>query len=286
MSRVLIPRGPCCSAKVVSSSDFENYFSDIINDYVVTGICISAQCPNILAVNISAGRGRQCGLYIENTAVCTITCLAVCDETFIFAQLNRDGMCRPCNWTFVTNLTGTPPCESQILGSAITNATTVTSVCNLARELEPLSTGSPTGTINMFGGTTSTIPTGWLHANGACRSKTTCARLFAVIGSAFGCCGCCFTLPDMRASFARGAAACCNPGTTGGADTVTLTSAQSGIVSHSHSVHDTGVCGPGGPGGFDFPSGTTTTGGTANVGAMCSHTNLPVFLEFIYIIKN
>jgi len=289
MTRILIPRGPCCSAKVVSSQDFEKYWTDVINDHIVTGICLSAQCPNILAVNISAGRGRQCGLYVENSAVCTLMCLAVCDTTFVFLQLNRDAMCRPCNFTFVTNLTGCAPSESQSIGSATTDCATVTSVNNTLRELEPLTAGSPTGTLLMFGGTTSTVPTGWLHANGASRSKTTCARLFAVIGGAFGCCGCNFCLPDLRATFARGAAACCNPGTTGGSDNVTLTANQSGLVAHAHLTGGHPCPTSSGPCcifGNAASGACVCVGTTGPIGAMCSHENRPAFVEVIYIIKN
>ncbi len=146
MTRILIPRGPCCSSKLVASTDFENYFSDILNCHITTGLCISAQCPNILAVNLSTGHGRQCGLWFENTTIETVTCLAMCDTTFVYVQLNRDGSCRPCNWTLVTNLTGCAPAESQVLGTATTNATTVTSVCNILRETRPIPISAPTGT--------------------------------------------------------------------------------------------------------------------------------------------
>jgi len=130
MTRVLIPRGPCCSAKKVESTDFEKYWTDIIDDYIVTGYTLAAQCPNILAVDISSGRGRQKGLYVENTATCSVMCLTACDTTFIYLQLNRDAMCRPCNYTFATNLTGCAPACSQVLGSATTDCATVTSVDN------------------------------------------------------------------------------------------------------------------------------------------------------------
>jgi len=288
MTRVLIPRGPCCSAKTVSSTDFESYFSDIINDYIVTGFCLAAQCPNILAANIATGKGRQCGLYVENTITCSVTCLAACMTTFVYIQLNRDAMCRPCNFTFATNTTGCAPCEAQVIGSATTNCSTVTSVDNTLKQLEAITDGSPTGSITMFGGTLTTIPTGWLLADGSTRSTTTCARLFDVIGFQFGGMCCCFCLPDLQAKFSRGAPACCQPGGTGGVDAVTLTGNQSGVQTHVHGgVHDALSCGTTIGGACHIASATSNTGGviSAPISAICSHTNIPAFVAMLYIIK-
>ncbi len=128
MTRVLIPRGPCCASKKVESTDFEKYFDDLICCHVTAGLTLAAGTG--LAVDVSCGTGRLKGLYIENTATCTIMCLAACDTTFVFSQLNRDGMCRPCNWTLATNLTGCVPTDAQVLGSATTDCMCVTSVDN------------------------------------------------------------------------------------------------------------------------------------------------------------
>ena len=285
MSRILIPRGPCCSSKIVASTDFESYFKDIINDYIVTGFTIAAQCPNILAVDICTGRGRQCGLYVENSATCTLTCLAACDETFMYITLNRDVMCRPCNFTFTTNLTGCIPTDSQNIGSATTDCMTVTSVCNARKNFNVGNTLSPVGSITMFGGTIATVPSGWLLANGALRSKSTCAPLFNVIGAQFGCCGCCFNLPDLRATFARGAPCGVEPGTTGGTDCVTLTGPESGIQAHSHTVVNFMQFAQAGSNAFEG-SCCTVTGTTGPTNATCAHTNVPAFLGLLYIIKN
>jgi len=52
----------------------------------------------------------------------------------------------------------------------------------------------------------STVPAGWLKANGAAVSRATYAALFAAIGTTFGVGdgGTTFTLPDLRGEFIRG----------------------------------------------------------------------------------
>lgn len=63
----------------------------------------------------------------------------------------------------------------------------------------------PTGTILTFGG--SVAPDGWLLCNGTNVSRTTYARLFAVLSTTYGAGdgSTTFTLPDMRGVYPRGA---------------------------------------------------------------------------------
>ena len=76
MTRILIPRSDNTSAKTIEASDWEKYFtSDFLLDYKKSGLCVTAQCPNILAVNISCGKARVNGIYVENTTTCSVTCL-------------------------------------------------------------------------------------------------------------------------------------------------------------------------------------------------------------------
>ena len=134
MTRILIPRSDNTSAKTIEASDFEKYFStDIIADYFITGFCVSAQCPNVLAVDIAAGAGRLNGLYVCNSTSCSITCLTVCDVNYIWATICRDPSCEPEAWSITKTLTACVPTDSMLIGTATTNATTVTAVCNLLR---------------------------------------------------------------------------------------------------------------------------------------------------------
>ena len=90
---------------------------------------------------------------------------------------------------------------------------------------------NPIGDIHMFAA--SNAPSGWLPCNGVAVSRTTYSNLFAVIGTTYGGNGSTnFNLPDLRQRFAFGTTN--NLGVTGGAQTVTLTTAQ--MPAHSHYI--------------------------------------------------
>ncbi len=133
MTRTLIPRA--CGAKIVETTDFEKFWScDIVNDYVKSGFTVAAQCPNILAVDVSTGIARVKGLYVENTTAAeNITCLAACMTNFLYIRVDRTA-CKPSGWTFTTNTTGCVPTDSMLMSTATTNCATVTAVCNDIRQ--------------------------------------------------------------------------------------------------------------------------------------------------------
>lgn len=79
----------------------------------------------------------------------------------------------------------------------------------------------PLGAIISYGGTSA--PTGWHLCNGTAHGS---AALQAVIGSA--------NAPDLRNRFVVGAGSTYADKATGGAATVTLTAAQSGVPAHTH----------------------------------------------------
>jgi microcystin-dependent protein len=81
----------------------------------------------------------------------------------------------------------------------------------------------PLGAIIAYGG--SVAPTGWHLCNGSAHGS---AALQTLIGSA--------TTPDLSGRFIVGAGTGYNPKQTGGAATVTLSAAQSGLVGHSHAA--------------------------------------------------
>ena len=146
----------------------------------------------------------------------------------------------------------------------------------------------PSGVILMWSGLLSAIPSGWVLCDGTGGT------------------------PNLIAKFIRGVATdATNPGTTGGADTVTLSGAQSGLVSHSHSSsvsdpghsHNTQGKHSTGPTAlrFDFTNTGNTTGPTTDsastgisvsvnsVGASdasSSHENMPAYYELAYIQKS
>ena len=124
----------------------------------------------------------------------------------------------------------------------------------------------PVGTINMYAGATTDVPTGWLLCNGAAVSRTTYAQLFAVLDTEYGVGdgSATFNVPDFVTTnkFPRAATNDAGRGTTGGSSTVTLTGAESGTSIHGHSTTDPGHThsypggnGPAMGGAGDTPSG-------------------------------
>lgn len=114
---------------------------------------------------------------------------------------------------------------------------------------------TPSGVINMWA--TATAPTGWLLCDGSAISRTTYAGLFAVLGTTYGAGNgsTTFNIPDLRTRVPVGKDATgtfATLGATGGAETVTLTSAE--MPSHTHvqyshnhtqNAHNHGITDPG-----------------------------------------
>lgn len=103
-------------------------------------------------------------------------------------------------------------------------------------------TPPPAGTIISFAA--STVPNGWLACDGSSVATATYPTLFSVVGYTYGGSGASFTLPDLRDRVPIGAGTgtaltARSLGATGGAATVTLTSGESGLASHSHTVTET-----------------------------------------------
>lgn len=69
---------------------------------------------------------------------------------------------------------------------------------------ENAATAAPAGEVTFFAG--STVPAGWLEADGSDVSRTTYARLFSAIGTTYGTGNgsSTFGLPDLRGEFVRG----------------------------------------------------------------------------------
>lgn len=88
---------------------------------------------------------------------------------------------------------------------------------------------SITGVVQLFAG--STAPPGWLICNGQAVSRTTYAALYAVIGTTYGAGdgSTTFNVPNLVNKTVRGSNSL---GKTGGADTVTLSTAN--LPAHNH----------------------------------------------------
>ena len=180
---------------------------------------------------------------------------------------------------------------------------------NKGTEGSPIWEGAdvPVGTINMYAGATTDVPSGWLLCDGSAVSRTTYAQLFAVLDTEYGVGdgASTFNLPNFVTDnkFPRAATNDAGRGTTGGASDVTLTSAQSGLPAHNHSITDpqhrhsltpgSGSAGgtnvqTGPTGGSLDPTGYASTGISINnntaVDASSAHENKPPFIDVHFII--
>jgi microcystin-dependent protein len=162
--------------------------------------------------------------------------------------------------------------------------------------------GAETGAIEPYGGDYDAIPSGWLICDGLAVSRTTYADLFAVVGTSFGVGdgSTTFNVPDLRDKFPKGAPNATDPGTTGGSNTVTLSTSE--LPVHSHSVnnpsHSHSYTRPSNASNYgqynnskaNTSSGSTTGGATqattvGNAGSGGAHENKPSFQEVVWMIK-
>jgi microcystin-dependent protein len=140
----------------------------------------------------------------------------------------------------------------------------------------------PVGVINPYAG--STAPTGWLLCSNQPVSRETYSALFAVIGTTYGSGdgSTTFNVPDLRGRTVAGLdnmggtdagrlSTANTLGTSTGVETVTLTSAQSGVPAHGHAntaSFSGSFSGSAGTTGNDSPDHThNTTWDGAGVGA-------------------
>lgn len=167
------------------------------------------------------------------------------------------------------------------------------------------SSGVPSGSITGYGGTSA--PSGWLLCDGSAISRTTYASLFSAIGTTFGVGdgSSTFNIPDARGRVIAGqddmggSAASrlttagsgvdgATLGAAGGAQNVTLSAAESGLPSHSHTVAyvtgaDTGASGL--TYGGTATATSMSTGAAGGSAASSAHTNVQPTLVANYIIK-
>jgi microcystin-dependent protein len=167
----------------------------------------------------------------------------------------------------------------------------------------------PSGSVMAYAG--SAAPSGWLLAFGQAVSRTTYADLFTAIGTTYGTGdgSTTFNLPDLRGRAVRGVdnmgGTAANRvtsggsgitgttlGASGGAETVTLTTAQ--MPAHNHAFNNLtfryGTTGTGGSFGTVVDGGGSSRTGTANdsignTGTGGAHNNTGPTIMLNYIIK-
>lgn len=192
---------------------------------------------------------------------------------------------------------------NMIVNKAITNAkiadNTITNVKLADATIQLSKIGftnyCPTGCIIQYAGTTA--PSGWLLCNGSAISRTTYSDLYDVIGIIYGSGdgSTTFNLPNLQRKFPIGSSSLYAVGTTGGAETKTLTVDE--IPSHSHNVvYNSGLLvqktGGGTPGSIDSTSNEIDNINTIsnsisieNTGGGQEFSIMPPYLTLNYIIK-
>jgi microcystin-dependent protein len=118
----------------------------------------------------------------------------------------------------------------------------------------------PSGTIFMWSGLIANIPSGYVICDG---NNST---------------------PNLLAKFPRQVpTAATNPGSTGGADSVTLTTAQ--LPSHTHSYSTRSSSTNINPSGSEPLCSGLTSSSFDNAGSGNSHENRPAYYELAYVMK-
>lgn len=131
------------------------------------------------------------------------------------------------------------------------------------------------------------VPDGYLVANGQAVSRTTYANLFAVYGTTFGTGdgSTTFNLPNLQRKFLLGSDSSIGPGQTGGEENVTLTVAT--MPAHSHNVP---LDGGGNDGSAKVwtaanDNGVTLNQTTDSTGGGQAHNNMPPYMAGLWLIK-
>lgn len=166
-------------------------------------------------------------------------------------------------------------------GVVIEGGLVIRDLC-IAKEFRGDGLGGGPGTILMWGGPQDELPKLYLLCNGSSVNKNTYPKLFKAIGYTHGGSGDNFNLPDLRDRFIVGAAGAYPPASTGGSNTVTLSTDEmpshnhplatanaphnhpwSGSSGNANAPHNHGGNASGG-GNHSHPSGGTRGGGNHN----------------------
>ena len=190
--------------------------------------------------------------------------------------------------TGTTVVTGTLSCGNSTVTGAATASGALSGTALTMGAAASTATCLPAGTITWFAG--STLPAGYLECNGGTISRTTYAALFAAIGTTHGAGdgSTTFSVPTVtrRVIVGRGGAGTATLdstlGSTGGAETHTLTSGE--MAAHTHTTSKTGFAAQGGAGSTSVANAEIggTSGSTGGGGA---HNNIQPSIVMLPIIR-
>lgn len=158
--------------------------------------------------------------------------------------------------------------------------------------------GFPVGTVLPWPMATGslTVPRGWLPCDGAGYATATYPALFAVIGNGYGSTGG-FQVPNLLSKVVVGTNDSFGLASEGGAETVLLSSAETGSRGHRHYVNDFWTDGNTvAAGGNNAIGGRNTVGhsrttvtlvaGSPGVGqSQTAHNNMQPYMRMLFIIK-
>jgi len=198
----------------------------------------------------------------------------------IQAQLNSKGP------GTVTSVTGTAPISvatgTTTPAISISEATQSASGAMSSADKTKLdglvaNSGVPSGAVMAFA--MNSVPTGWLHANGASISTGGVnAALFAAIGYEYGGSGGSFNLPDLRGYFVRGSGTNTDGTVSGGFGD----KQADAFKSHNHTAIQT----IDNAGGYDLGSGRVRYGGSGDTTGSTGGTETrPKNIAMLYCIK-
>lgn len=127
-----------------------------------------------------------------------------------------------------------------------------------------------------------TVPNGWLLCDGSSLATADYPDLFAAIGYQFGGSGASFNLPDLRDRFPVGAGSTYSLGSTGGSNSVTLSTSD--MPNHDHSVHTHLEGLAVAPGELPVTLPSIIAGTTGSTGSGNAHENRPPYFGLSFII--
>lgn len=131
MAKILIPRSDSISAKNIVPTDFEKYFTNDIQDYVISGLSVSGSAGTNRSVDVTAGTARVKGYYLELDATDTAGYTFGTDDVhYLYLTLARDGNNEPESWGYSSNTTGTTPTDSIMIAKVTTAGGDVSAVDN------------------------------------------------------------------------------------------------------------------------------------------------------------
>jgi len=176
----------------LASADFRQYFGDFFSEGIKTGFTVSVDSG--LSVNIAAGtayvKDADGGMFrIVSDAVESLTATAS-QTNYVYLHSDNGS-----NWLTIST-SATVPDEAMLLATVVAGASSISSITNVTSGLPSY---VPPGVIVAWSGVLGSIPSGWLLCDG--NNGT----------------------PNLIDRFLQGiTTAASNPGTTGGAHSITI----------------------------------------------------------------